>query len=436
MRSNGNILVNEDTYTLYVPASQGYRDSNVNTNNVTMWSYLGANSNALNMTPVQLQAPDNTITSTAIQMPLSLAVGQTVTPKMLVLPGRSTIKEPLNTPGTSASLSLTNVLYITCLVDTTVYIELGGGQGGNVPVYTNGVDFNGDPTSQVGYYGGNGGFVSGLLDLAVGDALKVFIACAGTLVTDPTGTAAQGEGGLGTIFGGANGGGASYIVKYAGNRDRPNEALGRALSGSAGQLLAVAAGGGGASRNAAGGDAGFSDSRVTSSGDIAERTAYGMPPLAPSSGSYAGLEFVLGYAPFNVAYAAPSGYAGGSGLMSTGGASSVPDQVPVRGSNGRKLTPFVGRSGGSVETNSGTGGGGGGSGFFGGGAGGYNGLSKPKNIHGGGGGGSSVSYLRSPNTGTAVSLNLYRTGSWPVSTVGLADTQLASDGYLVLGVVN
>ena len=368
----------------------------------------------------------------------NLAQSTPYLPKLLIVPGRSAQSERQNTPATATTLGLTNVLYIKCLVETTIYVELGGAQGGNVSIYSNGVDFDGNPTAQAGYVGGFGGFVSGLLDLRVGDALKVHLGTAGSLETDPTGSAAPGQGGLGTIFGGANGGGATYIVKYNGDPVKKDAAIERAFANLPGDLLAVAAGGGGASRNAAGGAGGFSD--VTTADGLFLHTAYGDKSTAPSSGSYGGTEFILGSAPHKVAFKAPTGYAGGSGLNTTGGFSSVPSQVPKNGSFGGRLNPFVNRAGGSVETSSGTGGGGGGMGQFGGGAGGYNGLAKPNNVHGGGGGGSSFSKLRSPNEGPAVSLNIYRSlPGWPfvvdnplvpsVSTVAL-------DGYMVLGVVN
>jgi len=372
-------------------------------------------------------------------------------PVLWVIPGLSsaaTSANGINVPSltsvptginyTSAE-GLANTLYVIAKYATTIFIELGGAYGGDVPIYTSGIDpLTGLPRSAPGYIGGRPGIVFGLYQLKTNDVLKIFLGSKGDEILTTTGLTSfdgNGQGGLATVFGGANGGGASYIVHYSASNysNNLNMTLTAAIDSKDGLLVCVAGGGGGASRNASGGAAGQVDTDFTYGQDNASVVNNRRIPVS-SNGSYGGAQFITGISPFqpniNV-----NGLSGGGGTQSRGGVSTVPNQVPLSNSSwGHKLEPFVDtginghHGGGSVSTDKGSGGGGGGGGLFGGGAGSWNGLPKPNNVHGGGGGGSSWNGLLKPATsGTNATLNAYRTKSGPLQW------QLNSYGYLVIG---
>jgi len=346
---------------------------------------------------------------------------------------------PINTPsfggstynGNSVSAfskaGQSNIMYLKFLQPVDIYLELGGAKGGNVVLYTTGVDSNGNSeVIQPGFTGGLGGTVYGLLKMAANDTLKIFLGTQGIEVTDPTNIPSfQGQAGLSTILGGANGGGPSYAFLYtaAKYKDSLTEAYADA-NGSKGTLVAVAGGGGGAGRNASGGDAGQADAGLH----------FGVSTSVTLNGSAGGKSFYLGQAP-KVISPQTNDLSGGGGILSTPGQSGVPHQFPsATSSYGTSLKPFDDGSrhgGGSVLTDTGSGGGGGGGGLFGGGSGSWNGSSKPNNIHGSGGGGASwinTSLLRPTVNGTSnVCLNLY-------NTVTDAPWRSSFDGYLVLGI--
>jgi hypothetical protein len=356
-----------------------------------------------------------------------------------------------NTTTYSTGAGLASTLYIVIKKATSLFIELGGANGGDVPIYTSGIDpVTKLPRSAPGYIGGFPGYVYGLYNVNANDVLKVFLGSKGDELTNTTGLTTfdgNGQGGLGTVFGGSNGGGPSYIVHYkssvfglSGEAAGPfSLTLEAALnSDSRYTLVCVAGGGGGASRNASGGSAGFSNGY----GDPA--FSYGLDNgtilndkrsvVSNPGGSTGGSSFLTGPAPYNPNINA-NGLSGGGGKF-RGGVSKVPNQIPNDNSSwGHVLLPFVDtgingcHGGGSVSTDLGSGGGGGGGGLFGGGAGGWNSISKPNNVHGAGGGGSSSFGLLKPATnGLNATLNAYRntnSGSIKWTSNGY--------GYLVLG---
>jgi hypothetical protein len=334
-------------------------------------------------------------------------------------------------------LGLTNTLYIDIQKDCSLYVELAGGRGGTFPVYANGVNFQNVAIPLTpGFIGGHPGTVFGLLSCKKGDILKVFLGSVG-VETDANSNSVttnnpfqSGQGGIGTIFGGANGGGASYIVRFRNIFD--------AYSNSNGDILAVAAGGGGASRNASGGFAGNS----------ADGLQYGQKILTKPSGSAGGLSNVVDLAPILLRHR-ENDLSGGGGTLTVGGLSSITDTPERNSSWGQKITPFEdsgfvpvanGHSGGgSVITFSGSGGGGGGGGYYGGGAGAWNLLPKPNNLHGAGGGGSSYSTLK-PATRDNSTINVYRriddTSISQILPNNVPESPLYGFGFLVLGVKN
>lgn len=362
--------------------------------------------------------------------------------------------------GSSAPNGLATTLYVYAIKPVVIYLELGGASGGSVDVYSGGIDPKTKKPVKLdpGYVGGAPGVVYGLYPLAAGDTLKVCLGSLGdTNLSLPAPFDGNGQGGIGTMFGGANGGGASYAVHYAassyGGPNASKEAFAAALADQNGTLVCVAGGGGGASRNASGGHAGFCETTVGPSGPIAAygSLGYGSAVTSSAFGSPGGATNVLGLAPV-----APShllnGFSGGGGVVTTGGQSNVPN--PAQGDRscwGHKLQPFVqsgangGHGGGSVITDTGSGGGGGGGGLFGGGAGGYNGVAKPNNLHGAGGGGSSWFGLLKPGTtplpvklsdgsepqsvGRSSSLNMYR----DAAKTGAAWPPGSGYGYMVIG---
>lgn len=361
--------------------------------------------------------------------------------RLWVFPGRP-FKSDVNVPVRAdtkngvttyaANNGLATILYIYAVRDSTLFIELGGANGGSVPVYANGFD----PVTKVGlplnpsYTGGTRGVVYGLYDLKAGDVLKVWLGSVGQELASPTDVPqfdGNGQGGLATLLGGANGGGASYITHFL-NAD--GRSLERAFANETlySKLVCVAGSGGGASRNASGGSAGLTDLAFL----------YGQRSGKNTYGSAGGQSFVLGTAPY-VPGLRVNGYSGGGGVETAGGNSNVFEPLEPMSSYGRRLDPFKeGSGGGSVVTDTGSGGGGGGGGLFGGGAGGFNGRAKPNNIHGAGGGGSSwTGLLKTATSGEPVTLNAYRDANWstiptskdfPLSYSGYSDF-----GYLVIG---
>jgi hypothetical protein len=322
---------------------------------------------------------------------------------------------------------LASILFIYAIKKVTLYIELGGARGGGVKVFANGVNpITGGVPLDPSYIGGNRGVVYGLYTLNENEVLKVFLGSAGQELLGPDDLPAfggNGQSGLGTIFGGANGGGASYISHYVGP-----DALDKALANETkfSTLVCVAGGGGGASRNASGGSAGLTDSNFS----------YGQAGITNPYGSSGGKSLALGPAPY-LPGLKTNDFSGGGGVETSGGQSNVTEPTEPKSSYGKRIEPFVNDGGASVVTESGSGGGGGGGGLFGGGAGGFNGLPKPNNIHGAGGGGSSWTGLLKPaNIGARVSLNAYRNTTWSsIPKKGFAQSYAGySDfGYLVIG---
>jgi len=347
-------------------------------------------------------------------------------PAAIVTPGEEGADD--NIACTPTTGGLTNTFYINVQRDCTFFVELGGGRGGDFPVYANGVDANNVPVPlDPGFSGGPAGIVYGLLKARKGEVLKVFLGSVGVELdansnsTTPNNSFASGQGGIGTIFGGANGGGSSYIVKFS--------SLSDAYNNFNGTLVAVAAGGGGASRNASGGAA----------GSAAPLLKYGEHVKATTEGSAGGLSNVVGPAPI-VLTRRVNDLSGGGGTTITPGLSDVTDTPERTSSWGQKLSPFEDSGfvpipnghggGGSVVTFSGSGGGGGGGGFYGGGSGAWNQVFKPNNLHGAGGGGSSMSKLTKATADNST-INVYRTSLMPTEDKNNA---LFGFGYLVLGI--
>lgn len=336
------------------------------------------------------------------------------------------------------STGLASELYLIAFQDTTFYLELNGAYGGSVLLYSNGVDPTTlQPITIKSFEGGQPGTVFGLYTLKQYDVLKVFLASPGDdstqWITPNIFTFdGNGQGGQGTMFGGTNGGGASYAVHYQLTRYADQVALGfnegplkAAFANEPGLLVCVAGGGGGASRNASGGAAGFSnvpgsEPYLVYAGTNSKPGPNG-PELVSPFGSTGGPINVTGFAKENKSRGS-LGLSGGGGAQTIGGASNVPNQLN-NGAAGSKIQPFIGQTstmsgsggGSATATDIGSGGGGGGGGHFGGGAGGYNGQSKPNNLHGAGGGGSSWQGLLKNTSKQNVSMNAYRSTSvWPV----------------------
>jgi len=422
---------------------------------------IGTNFNSapLNMCPQKLliEAENQPTKTEALAVPLPIIRGPAGSVdgnltssalKLWVIPGTSNltgltlgtdINVPVNKGATAGATAaskpfpngLSSTLYIYAVKDVTIFIELGGARGGNVEVYANGVN----PITGVGvpldpsYVGGNRGVVHGLYTLQANEVLKVFLGSVGQELgmSDVPSFGGNGQSGIGTIFGGANGGGASYICHFTGT-----DALDNAFADTAkySKLICVAGGGGGSSRNASGGSAGFTDNDFK----------YGEAPVAKAFGSSGGKSYALGPAPY-LPGLKTNEFSGGGGVETSGGQSNVTEPTEPKSSYGKRIAPFKTDGGGSVVTESGSGGGGGGGGLYGGGAGGFNGLPKPNNIHGAGGGGSSwTGFLQPATTGTRVSLNCYRNETWanipksksfPQSYAGYSDF-----GYIVIGLPN
>jgi hypothetical protein len=345
--------------------------------------------------------------------------------KAIITPGPQTNNTNVKS---GLGLGLTNTMYIDIQEDCSMYIEIAGGRGGTFPVYANGVNSQNQAIPLTpGFIGGTPGTVFGVLSCRKGDIFKVALGSVGieldanqNSVTNNN-SFKSGQGGIGTIFGGANGGGASYIVKHSNIFD--------AYENINGEIIVVAGGGGGASRNASGGFAGSSADGLLYGGTIETRAA----------ASAGGLSNVVDLAPLVLNHRV-NGLSGGGGSTTVGGLSSIIGTPERNSCWGQKIQPFEdsglvpsanGHSGGaSVITFSGTGGGGGGGGFYGGGAGAWNLLPKPNNLHGAGGGGSSFSLLK-PATRNQASINVYRQDDLPVNN---PNNNLYGFGFLVLGI--
>ncbi len=366
------------------------------------------------------------------------------------LPGRPGAVNPINVPAQNgaAGFGLCSILYLQVVQTTVLYLELGGGAGGSVPLYTTGVTAAGlaEPTPP-GFPGGVGGVTFGLLQVQAGDVLKIFLASAGTdFQSDPNAVVpfnGNGQGGSATVLGGANGGGASYIARYA-NRVFGLGALEAAWDSKPGyEIVCVAGGGGGASVNASGGHAGFCETDALSGLPAQDGLAFG-DSIVTSRNAYAGgLPFVIGAAPLKQSLR-PNGLSGGGGAGKAGGRSNVtsPSGGP-RSCFGSQLVPFQprgseGGGGASVNTQIGSGGGGGGGGQYGGGAGGYNGVPKPNNVHGAGGGGSSsIGTLMTTAAGRSLCLNPLRSTGWAGAPEVLPwKNRRSRNGYLVIAMRN
>ena len=403
----------------------------------------------LNMCPQQRSFPDlqNVIQNEALALPLPIVCDVKGVTDLVATNNELTVWVISGLPESSTNVPVTfedglladkkpfpnglaSTLYIYAVKDVTLFLELGGAMGGSVDVYANGVNpltGRGLPLNP-GYIGGTRGVVSGLFTLSAGDVLKVFLGSVGqelTGLSDIPYFDGNGQSGIATLFGGANGGGASYICHFPSSVGNPlDKAFANETAFS--KLVCVAGGGGGASRNASGGSAGFTDNLFL----------YGSGPEKNPYGSSGGRSYVLGTAPYLPGLKLNE-LSGGGGVETAGGQSNVTEPTSPQSSFGKRIEPFKTDGGGSVVTESGSGGGGGGGGLYGGGAGGFNGQPKPNNTHGGGGGGSSWTGLLKSPTKLPVSLNAYRNESWlkipSYKTFPLTYAGYREYGYLVIG---
>lgn len=386
----------------------------------------------LNATPNYVGSSDAITISSATSLPWN-ENGSRGPPIVWILPGANT-GNALNFPTDGITQALTTILYIYAVQDASLYLELGGARGGSYTVYSNGANPETGVSAPIepGFVGGSPGIVYGLYYVKKGDVLKVFLGSKGETRDNASGSLSYGgagQGGLATVFAGANGGGASYIYHYVCADFINNEfdALTSAVQNKpSASLVCVAGGGGGASRNASGGYAGLCETP-------ANPLYYGGTIDTSTTGSAGGLNNITGPAPLKL-QVKPNNFSGGGGGVTIGGISNVPDQTPEGASNGTKIELFQQNcGGGSVITSKGSGGGGGGGGIFGGGAGGWNSLAKPNNLHGAGGGGaSSRKKLQNVSKPTNVCFNIYR-GLWDTQGRIWNSTRENSDGYLVIG---
>ena len=372
---------------------------------------------------------------------------------------------PINL-NTGLTAGLSTILYFICLVDSCVYIDLGGARGGKFPLFSTNIDSQGNRFDISKFTGGNPGTIFGTLQVKKNDVLKVYLGSPGdSNVNTIPAFGGYGQGGEGTFLGGAFGGGASYITHYKYSVFGFNSLPGGSGSGSSNSsssgssnssegyeqvleaalspvsvpapvLVCVAGGGGGSSRNASGGSAGFANESLT----------YGYPNVLNNQavsrfGSTGGSLNVEGDAPINLNRSC-NNLSGGGAVKTIGGQSCV--TFPSKSCDGQKLVPFVpGGGGGTVYTDVGSGGGGGGGGYFGGGAGAYNDIAKPNNLHGAGGGGSSWNGTLDPVSADNITLNYYRNSiTTPLEPspdfyrngkLGPNGTFLNDYGYIVFG---
>lgn len=286
------------------------------------------------------------------------------------------------------------VIRVLALRTTVVYLELAGGHGGNMEVYS-------DSGERVGAYrGGRCGVMWAQVAVKSGQVIDIFLGQDGTPPSEDNLrniVPAQDQGGVATMLGGANGGSASVAVMYdsllaAENREAP-------------VILMVAGGGGGAGRNAMGGSAGLQG--ITKDGDI----KYGdvMQDLNPAGFGGSALNVLDATKADLSRTIQPNGASGGGGARDKGGKS--PNSAENNGLfilTSNEITTYTG--GGAARSSEVPAGGGGGGGYYGGACGGWNGFAKPNNLHGGGGGGSSYGGSKAVfNTTTGrPCLNVYR----------------------------
>lgn len=416
-------IVNQSLYSTMLPMTATKSKTELHYNIYT------TNSEPLNMCPENfISRPSTNLASQfsgAVPMPKD-------DPSIWIFSGNAEAnqgKNGINVPVIINPIAdgLASTLYILAVKKTSFYIELGGAYGGDVNVYTAGVDSTGQPRQTIAYLGGKPGVIFGNYFLKQNDILKVFLGSVGDQNTDVNGSQTfdgNGQGGTGTIFGGSNGGGPSYAVHYK-SSDYSNSAnitYDAAVANLGGSLVCVAGGGGGASRNSSGGAGGHSIDKKYGHSESNN--------VSDSFGSAGGRSFVAGAAPLVPGHT-PNDLSGGGGSLIGGGISKITNQYPnSRSSFGSRLKPFndFGHGGASVSTNISSGGGGGGGGFYGGGAGAWNNVSKPNNVHGGGGGGSSfMGLLEKTTTGPNVCLNAYKSNSnW-------TSRKSEKYGYMVLG---
>jgi hypothetical protein len=443
----------QDTYTTFAPSgfdASNWPNGGVENPTVLAWianltSGAVTPPTPLNFMPQQYStAGNNVVGASTVSLPLNQVNSLPLETLVWAISGPSSSTTPNNVPYAfdNSADGLTTTVYLYFTKSLTVYLEVGGAFGGNFTVYANGVSPETGTALPLdpGFSGGRPGVVYGTYQVGPGDVLKVFLGIAGQERNNVNGALefnGLGQGGFATIFGGSNGGGASYVYhfKCPNFTNGPWDALNFALTdASKGTFVCCAAGGGGASRNASGGSAGSSDTKE-------KPLLYGSAVTTVASGSAGGKANFTGPAPF-VVQALPNDLSGGGGLNTIGGQSNVPDQTPEGASSGTSLKPpFLDSrrtGGGSVVTSSGSGGGGGGGGLNGGGAGGWNGLPKPNNLHGAGGGGYSTFGLLRPVArgspkGSPANFNIFR-GLWPRGNIEVSVWPTgARDGYLVLG---
>lgn len=454
------VTILENQYNVWAPNVE----PDVSSNNVDL--FFRTNSRPVNVCPQTYTSntpnPGVIPNPSVVQLPLPLATssklrGNTNRPRVTreaIRSGPVAVQIFSGPPGSTQNVpapisgltkGLSSNVYIYAVDNATLFLELGGGRGGKYQTYSGAVNATtGEPTPLVPTYeGGAPGVVYGLWRMPIGSTIRAFLASQGTLTADPSLAPpydGRGQGGLGTIFGGANGGGASYLMYYAPVPGDLNGSLNNAIANRNGRLIAVAAGGGGSSRNASGGPAGYFVDQFIDGGYTT--LLYGAGVTTNQWGSAGGQNYVLGTAPSRPGNPTNQ-LSGGGGTNNSGGASNVPSPFPSPFSNfGAPLKPFLSSGGANVSTDVSSGGGGGGGGLYGGGAGGYNGIAKPNNVHGAGGGGSSTFGDLQPattpiaNAGVngvrGATLNLYRESEGAISVWNpILDN---SFGYLVVGI--
>lgn len=264
------------------------------------------------------------------------------------------------------------LIRVLALRDTVVYIELAGGNGGSMKVYSDSGDTVGS------YMGGFCGVVWAQTAVVGGQVIDIFLGQDGTPPTDDNlrnVVPEQDQGGVANMLGGANGGSATVALMYgtlASAEKRQNPVV-----------LLVAGGGGGAGRNAMGGSAGLRG-KTADNNDV----KYGDVIFDVNVAGFAGSSLNELVKADTTRTVQPSDASGGGGDRSTGGKN--PNSSENNGLfilTADEITSFT--AGGSARNPEVPAGGGGGGGYYGGGCGGWNGLAKPNNLHGGGGGGSS-----------------------------------------------
>ena len=418
----------QTTYCTMVPAAETTKAGTLD-----VYYESAPKKNPVNFCPqtfVKSGAPNDVYFASAVALPVnSNKTDADASTILWVVPGASS--GPLGSwpsvlEASDTTDGLANVLYVIAKYDVIIYLELGGAKGGDVNIYSSGLDSIGLPALTGSYLGGEGGIVYGLYKLSANDVLKVYLGAEGQEIVNTTGQSpydGNGQGGLGTIFGGANGGGASYAYHYRyaafGSDNIFDNVLEAAMDSKMATQVCVSAGGGGASRNASGGSGSFNNSTLSYGQDVSIADGHKRKPW----GSAGGISYLMGRAA-EIPGIKTNDLSGGGGTLTAGGYSKVPDQYPTKYSScGQKLQPFQNSGGGSVLTNMGSGGGGGGGGIFGGGSGGWNGMPKPNNVHGAGGGGcSSFGLLGNSTRGLNGNLNFYRNSDW-----------VTDNGYMVIG---